>query len=71
MAFRCPICRKPVEPPDDQDGRDRAKHSYFPFCSDRCKLIDLGRWLDDKYQIPVVGEDSAETNNPGIDTRET
>jgi endogenous inhibitor of DNA gyrase (YacG/DUF329 family) len=29
----------------------------FPFCSDRCRLIDLGRWLDGKYQIPVVEED--------------
>jgi hypothetical protein len=29
----------------------------FPFCSDRCKLIDLGRWLDGKYQIAVAGDD--------------
>jgi endogenous inhibitor of DNA gyrase (YacG/DUF329 family) len=26
----------------------------FPFCSPRCKLVDRGRWLDGKYQIPVV-----------------
>jgi endogenous inhibitor of DNA gyrase (YacG/DUF329 family) len=25
----------------------------YPFCSERCKLIDLGRWLGGKYQIPV------------------
>jgi endogenous inhibitor of DNA gyrase (YacG/DUF329 family) len=24
----------------------------FPFCSDRCKLIDLGRWIDGQYVIP-------------------
>jgi hypothetical protein len=29
----------------------------FPFCSERCKLIDLGRWLGGKYQIPVVDPD--------------
>ncbi len=50
MEFRCPICRKPVEEPDESLPLDPAKP--FPFCSDRCKLIDLGRWLDGKYQIP-------------------
>jgi endogenous inhibitor of DNA gyrase (YacG/DUF329 family) len=24
-----------------------------PFCSDRCKLIDLGEWAEEKYKIPV------------------
>jgi hypothetical protein len=33
----------------------------FPFCSDRCKLIDLGRWLDGKYQIPVAEQDDDAT----------
>ena len=44
----CPICKKPVpEPAPDQ------RRGNFPFCSEQCKLIDLGRWLDGKYQIPV------------------
>jgi uncharacterized protein len=40
----------------------------FPFCSDRCKLIDLGRWLDGKYQIPVAGddEDAPPADAPGF-----
>jgi len=25
---------------------------YFPFCSDRCKLLDLGDWLDEEHRIP-------------------
>ena len=54
MEFRCPICRKPVQPPED--SRD-SNPSSFPFCSERCKLIDLGRWLDGKYQIPVEPAD--------------
>lgn len=42
----CPICKKPVvEPAPDQP------RGSFPFCCERCKLIDLGRWLDGKYQI--------------------
>lgn len=44
----CPICKKSVS--DVAPDRPAA----YPFCSDRCKLIDLGRWLDGKYQIPVA-----------------
>ena len=54
--MRCPICKKPLEEP--RAGTAPAgTRSPFPFCSDRCRLIDLGRWLDGKYQIPVVEED--------------
>lgn len=49
--MRCPICKTPVSDDDAQQPRT------FPFCSERCKLIDLGRWLDGKYQIPVVDPD--------------
>ena len=52
----CPICKSPV------DEADRANpKSSFPFCSPRCKLIDLGRWLGGKYQIPVVEEDESDS----------
>ncbi|MCL5742333.1 MAG: DNA gyrase inhibitor YacG [Acidobacteria bacterium] len=44
MIVKCPICRKPVEPgPAAPD---------FPFCSERCRLIDLGNWAAEKYVIP-------------------
>jgi endogenous inhibitor of DNA gyrase (YacG/DUF329 family) len=56
--MRCPICKKPVEAPAPRP-RSAAK-SAFPFCSERCKLIDLGRWLNGKYQIAVVEEDGDE-----------
>lgn len=51
----CPICKSPV--PDPPTGQVR---SPYPFCSERCKLIDLGRWLDGKYQIAVAPEDEDE-----------
>lgn len=35
---------------------------YRPFCSERCKLIDLGRWATDTYKIP--DEDKPQENNP-------
>ena len=42
MNWRCPICRKPT---DSQSSPD------FPFCSERCRLIDLGNWSSEKYKI--------------------
>jgi uncharacterized protein len=52
MAFLCPTCKKPV--PEPAAGQPLGA---FPFCSERCKLVDLGRWLDGKYQIPVVEDE--------------
>ncbi len=37
----CPICRKPVA----------FTEPLLPFCSERCKLIDLGAWSEEKYVI--------------------
>jgi endogenous inhibitor of DNA gyrase (YacG/DUF329 family) len=45
----CPICKKAVAP--------RSQNGAFPFCSDRCRTIDLGNWLDEKYRVPVEEED--------------
>ncbi len=44
--FRCPTCRELV----------RAKDEDFPFCSDRCRKIDLGKWAMGVYKIssPVL-----------------
>jgi uncharacterized protein len=41
--MRCPICRKKVQPDDP----------FVPFCSDRCRIIDLGNWASEKYLIPM------------------
>jgi endogenous inhibitor of DNA gyrase (YacG/DUF329 family) len=41
----CPICKRTFQP-SPMPGK-----SFGPFCSDRCQLIDLGRWLDGAYQI--------------------
>ncbi|HEY2156705.1 MAG TPA: DNA gyrase inhibitor YacG [Isosphaeraceae bacterium] len=43
---RCPICGKNFEVAAIDDLPS------FPFCSDRCKLVDLGRWIDGAYSIP-------------------
>lgn len=60
MKYQCPICRKPVDSAVDAD---------FPFCSDRCRLLDLGNWATEKYVVsePVFdeeGEDAPESRQP-------
>lgn len=62
--MKCPICKKPV--PDD---RTAPGGKFFPFCSERCKLIDLGRWLDGKYQIPVTEEDENDQPDNNLNDR--
>ena len=55
----CPICKKPVEESPAEKPRP-GETNFLPFCSERCKLIDLGRWLGGKYQIPVVELDESD-----------
>jgi uncharacterized protein len=66
-SLRCPACRKIVLPGDER----------FPFCSDRCRLIDLGKWASGGYVIstPItdpealenVAEEQARHQPPGED----
>jgi uncharacterized protein len=50
---KCPTCRRPVE--------WSPESPYRPFCSDRCRLIDLGAWLTEQHKIPdeTEAEDEA------------
>ena len=45
----CPICKKPAKP--------RAENAAFPFCSARCKQVELGKWLNEEYRVPVEEDD--------------
>ncbi len=50
--MKCPICKRQVKFDDP----------FMPFCSARCKDVDLGNWAEEKYSIPgtekpVVPED--------------
>ena len=40
---KCPTCRREI---------DWASTPFRPFCSERCKMIDLGAWLSEKHAIP-------------------
>lgn len=41
----CPICKRPSAP--------RGPKSAAPFCSARCRQVDLGKWLNEDYRVPV------------------
>jgi endogenous inhibitor of DNA gyrase (YacG/DUF329 family) len=46
MTIKCPICRKEVT----------RENPEFPFCSERCRTIDLGNWAAEKYVISTPAD---------------
>ncbi len=59
MMHKCPICKAQT---------DSAVHGDFPFCSERCRLRDLGNWASEKYVVsdPIFDEgDRAAVNDEG------
>ena len=50
LKLRCPICKNPVKNEDPE----------FPFCSERCKAIDLGKWASGAYVISSPVQDISE-----------
>jgi hypothetical protein len=50
MKIKCSTCKKKTEWLDNP---------YRPFCSERCKLIDLGAWASGKYMIKTGTEDES------------
>jgi endogenous inhibitor of DNA gyrase (YacG/DUF329 family) len=57
MNWHCPICKKPT---------DSETHPEFPFCSERCRLFDLGNWASERYVVsePVMDESAPEKADP-------
>jgi hypothetical protein len=57
--MKCPICKKEV----------KFNDPFMPFCSDRCKEIDLGNWASEKYVIPgdeLPPDESPSIHSPGL-----
>jgi len=50
MKHKCPTCKKETDSATDGD---------FPFCSERCRMLDLGAWAAEKYVVsePIFDED--------------
>jgi uncharacterized protein len=56
-SVACPQCGKPVE---------WGPHNPFrPFCSERCKLIDLGAWATESYRVPIAEDPDAPKSDEG------
>jgi endogenous inhibitor of DNA gyrase (YacG/DUF329 family) len=58
----CSHCGKPVAP--------RAANPAFPFCSDRCRLLDLGKWLDEEYRVPGGRPGDGSVDASGVNPEE-
>jgi uncharacterized protein len=54
IEVTCPTCKKKF---------NYYESDFRPFCSERCRLIDLGQWLTESYTVPVekLTEDEAQT----------
>lgn len=59
MKHQCPICKMET---------DSAVHNDFPFCSARCRMLDLGNWASEKY---VVSEPTFDEQPSGETKRKT
>jgi endogenous inhibitor of DNA gyrase (YacG/DUF329 family) len=56
--MKCPNCGKPAEWKDNPSR---------PFCSDRCRLVDLGRWVEGEYRVPGERIPSDQSEIPSAD----
>lgn len=54
ITAKCPTCGKPVEWKEESIWR--------PFCSERCKLIDLGDWIEENHRIPDSSPGTDDSN---------
>ncbi len=49
--MHCPICKAEFDP---------KKSTAMPFCNERCRTIDLGRWLDESHSLPTFPDPEAD-----------
>ncbi len=56
MKVICPVCKKEFEV---EDIKTAIEKTSYPFCSERCRMMDLGKWLDAEYRVtrPAEGAD--------------
>jgi len=55
LVVSCPTCGAPVE--------FTPASRWRPFCSQRCRMIDLGAWASESYRIPVASSPDAELDS--------
>jgi endogenous inhibitor of DNA gyrase (YacG/DUF329 family) len=57
MIVKCPRCGK---------GAEMSENPFRPFCSERCRLIDLGNWISGNYRI---AEEESEVTEEEFESR--
>jgi endogenous inhibitor of DNA gyrase (YacG/DUF329 family) len=60
--MKCPTCNKPAEWQDNP---------HRPFCSERCQLIDFGRWANEEFRVPAEPAPSDEDKESPIRSEDT
>lgn len=55
LPAKCPICGTAMPGP-------WSEYPQYPFCSKRCKTIDLGRWLGERYAVAKPLDDDRSTS---------
>ena len=59
--FECPTCKRQMR------YEALTEVPFRPFCSQKCKLIDLGRWLNEEYRVADEPSPEEHDNQPGMD----
>lgn len=57
LTVVCPTCKKEFKPDSSE---------ALPFCSERCRTIDLGRWLGEEHGLPSVPDPEADETPEGF-----
>lgn len=60
---KCPVCKKEILP--------RSANPAFPFCSGRCRAVDLGKWLGEEYRVAGPHSDLDDTDEDGRSSPDT
>jgi len=62
MKIKCPKCGRDLE---------FRNNPYRPFCSERCQMVDLGRWMSEAYQVPLEREENEDEPSLSEEPRES
>jgi uncharacterized protein len=57
--MKCPTCGAPVE---------RKENPFRPFCTERCQLVDLGRWVEGEYRVPGESLPEGHSENTAVES---
>lgn len=65
--MRCPTCHRELDPLAPGLDEPKPDARYRPFCSERCKMVDLGRWVGEEYRVAGTERPSYEDDAEGLE----